>query len=127
MGLILDSSVVIAGERKGHTVRQMLERIEKAAVEEIGISAITVVELAHGIERAKIEERRHRRQAFLDEAVLDVPVYPVTVETAKLAGKIEGEQAERGVTIACEDLFIAATALQLGFGVATRRTSATSR
>src|ERR1022692_3460754 len=38
---------------------------------------------------------------------------------ARLAGRIEGEQAAQGVSIAFEDLLIAATALQLGFGVAT--------
>jgi predicted nucleic acid-binding protein len=39
--------------------------------------------------------------------------------TARLAGRIEGDQAAHGVTIAFEDLLIAATALQLGFGVVT--------
>jgi tRNA(fMet)-specific endonuclease VapC len=48
-----------------------------------------------------------------------VPVHPVTVETAKLAGRIEGDQAAQGVNIPFEDLLIAATALQLGFVVAT--------
>ena len=55
----------------------------------------------------------------MDELIRDVPVHPVTVEMAKLAGRIEGEQAEQGVSIAFEDLLIAATALQLGFGVVT--------
>jgi predicted nucleic acid-binding protein len=32
-------------------------------------------------------------------------------------GRIEGEQAAQGVTIAFEDLLIASTALQLAFGV----------
>ena len=77
------------------------------------------MELTHGIQRAKLEQRRQRREAFVDELIRDVPVYPVTVGTAILAGRIEGEQAERGVGIAFEDLLIAATALQLGFGVAT--------
>ena len=36
-----------------------------------------------------------------------------------IAGRIEGDQAAQGVTIAFEDLLIAATALQLGFGVVT--------
>jgi tRNA(fMet)-specific endonuclease VapC len=58
-------------------------------------------------------------QAFVDEIIRDVPVHPVTVETAKLAGRIEGEQAEQGVSISFEDLLIGATALQLGFSVAT--------
>lgn len=46
-------------------------------------------------------------------------MYPVTIETARLAGRIEGEQAARGVTFAFEDLLIGVTALQLGFGVVT--------
>jgi predicted nucleic acid-binding protein len=120
VGLILDSSVVIAGERRGHTVRQILEQYRSDYGEiEIGLSVVTIVELTHGIQRAGTEERRQRRQAFVDELVRDVPVHPVTVETAKLAGRIEGDQAARGVAVAFEDLLIAATALQLGFGVAT--------
>lgn len=48
-------------------------------------------------------------------------IHPVTVEIAKLAGRIEGKQATRGVTIAFEDLLISATALHLGYGVTTLR------
>jgi tRNA(fMet)-specific endonuclease VapC len=77
------------------------------------------VELTHGIERADTEVRRQRRQAFVDELIRDVPVHPVTIDMARIAGHIEGEQEARGVSIAFEDLLIAATALQLGFGVAT--------
>ena len=46
-------------------------------------------------------------------------VYPVTAEIAELAGRIEGEQASRGVSIAFEDLLIGATALHLGYAVVT--------
>jgi tRNA(fMet)-specific endonuclease VapC len=46
-------------------------------------------------------------------------IHPVSVEIAELAGRIEGEQAARGVTIAFEDLLIGATALHPGYGVAT--------
>jgi predicted nucleic acid-binding protein len=112
--------VVIAGERRGHTVRQILEQFKADYGEiEIGASVVTIVELTHGIQRAGTEERRQRRQSFVDELIRDVPVHPVTVETARLAGRIEGDQAAQGVNIAFEDLLIAATALQLGFGVAT--------
>jgi len=85
----------------------------------VGLSVVTIVELTHGIQRAGTDERRKRRQAFVDELVRDVLAYPVTVETARIAGRIEGAQAAQGVNIAFEDLLIAATALQLGFGVAT--------
>jgi predicted nucleic acid-binding protein len=120
VGLIVDSSVIIAGERRGCTVREILEQFEAVHGEtELGLSVVTIGELTHGIERAREEQRRQRRQAFVDELLRDVPAYPVTVETAKLAGRIEGERAEHGMTIAFEDLLIAATALQLGYGVAT--------
>ena len=120
MRLILDSSVVIAGERRGHTVPQILEQFKTGYGEiEVGLSVVTIVELTHGVQRAGTEERRQRRQAFIDELIRDMPVHPVTIETARLAGRIEGDQAARGVSIAFEDLLIAATALQLGFGVAT--------
>ena len=43
---------------------------------------MTVVELVHGIQRAKDEQRRIRRQAFVDELIRDVPVYLISLETA---------------------------------------------
>jgi tRNA(fMet)-specific endonuclease VapC len=85
----------------------------------MGLSVVSIVELVHGIQRAKDDLQRKRRQAFVDELVRDVPVHPVNLETARMAGRIEGERASRGITIAFEDLLIATTALQLGFAVAT--------
>lgn len=46
-------------------------------------------------------------------------VHPVSLAIAQLAGRIEGEQAAKGISIAVEDLIIGATALHLGFDVAT--------
>ena len=46
-------------------------------------------------------------------------VHPMTLEIAQLAGRIEGEQAAKGISIDFEDLVIGATALHLGFDVAT--------
>ncbi|MBV9406024.1 MAG: PIN domain-containing protein [Acidobacteriaceae bacterium] len=120
MGLILDTSVVIAGERRGRTVRQILEQLQAAHGEiEMGLSVVTVVELVHGIQRAQDEQHRARRSAFVDELIRDVPVHPVTIEIARRAGRIEGERAAQGIAVPFEDLLIAATALHLGFAVAT--------
>jgi hypothetical protein len=49
---------------------------------------------------------------ILDASVVirDAPVHPVTLQIARLAGRIEGDQVAQGVTIAFEDLLIAATA-----------------
>jgi predicted nucleic acid-binding protein len=120
MGLILDSSILIAAERGGESVRQILDRVRATHGEtEAALSAVTIVELTHGIYRAKTDADRERRRLFSEELCRDVAVYPVTLEVAQLAGRIEGEQATHGVSIAFEDLLIGATALHLGYSVAT--------
>jgi predicted nucleic acid-binding protein len=86
--------------------------------EDIALSAVSVVELTHGIYRAKSEADRTRRRVFAEGAFHDLIVHPVTLEIAQLAGRIEGEQAGQGVVNAFEDLVIGATALYLGFAVA---------
>ena len=65
--------MVIAGERQGHTVRQILEQFKTGYGElDVGLSVVTIVELTHGVQRAGTEERRQRRQAFVDELIRDV-------------------------------------------------------
>lgn len=120
MGVILDSSVLIAGERRGESVRQILKRVQAAHGEvDAALSVVTVVELTHGIYRAKSDADRERRSAFSDELRRDMVVHPVTVEIAELAGRIEGEQAARGVSVAFQDLLIGATALKIGYDLVT--------
>jgi predicted nucleic acid-binding protein len=120
VGLILDSDYLIAGERQGLSILQILERVEAAfGVVDLGISVITVAELMHGAYRAKEQARQQRRLAFIDRLCKDIPVYPVTLGIARLVGRLEGELANRGFTMAFEDLAVGVTALQLGFGVAT--------
>jgi len=120
VGLVLDSSVIIAAERRGHTVPEILEQVKAARGEiEIGLSVVTIAELVHGAYRTKVQERQQRRLEFIERLSTDVPVHPVTLEIARLAGRIEGQQEAVGVQFAFEDLLIGATALHLGYEVAT--------
>ena len=120
MGLILDSSVVIAAERRGDTVEQLIDTVLKTTGDqEAALSAIGLTELTHGIYRAQTVEIRKRREAFIYEMLAVVAVYPYTKETALLAGKIDGEQQRQGVVIPFADLLIGATALTLGYKVLT--------
>src|SRR5215471_14915417 len=116
MGLILDSSVVIAAERRGDTVERLIERIIAAtADQEAALSAVGLTELVHGIYRAQSPEIRRSREQFIQELLSDLSVYPFTRESALLAGKLDGEQQSRGTVIPFADLLIGATALSLGF------------
>ena len=79
MGLILDSSVVIAAERRGETVEQLIENIVKSAGDQdAALSAVGLTELVHGIYRARTQEMRLRRESFLNELLTDLTVYPYT-------------------------------------------------
>jgi predicted nucleic acid-binding protein len=87
MGLILDSSVAIASERRRETVERLIERVVTATGDqEAALSAIGVTELIHGLYRAQTPVLRLRRQSFLDELLRALTVYPYTKETAMLAG-----------------------------------------
>ena len=120
MGLILDSSILIAGERGGETVKQVIQRVRSVHGDrESALSAISIIELTHGIYRAKTDADRVRRKAFTDELARDLIVHSVSLGIAQLAGRIEGEQAAKGISIAIEDLVIGATALHIGFEVVT--------
>jgi predicted nucleic acid-binding protein len=118
--VILDSSVLIAAERAGQTIRQIPSDVRAAQGEtDIGLSVVTVAELLHGAYRAGFEDRQRRRLEFIEELCRDVPLYPVTFEVVRLVGKIRGEQDAKGVRIPFEDLLIGATALRLAYSVVT--------
>lgn len=120
MGLILDTSILIASERRGGSIEHILYSARSVLGEtHIALSVVSAVELTHGIYRARTDADRERRRVFAHNAFYDLIVHPVTLEIAQLAGRIEGEQAAKGIAIAFEDLLIGATALQLHFDVAT--------
>jgi predicted nucleic acid-binding protein len=120
VGVILDSSFIIASERRGCTVRQILEQIHESQGDiEIGVSVVTIAELVHGAYRAKTEDQQQRRMEFIDRLASDIPVYPITIEIARIAGQIQGQEQAKGVQFSFEDLFIGVTALHLGYSIAT--------
>jgi len=120
MGLILDSSLLVAAERQGKNARQMLAAIAREVGEtEVAISVVTLIELAHGAARAGTAERKAKRQQFTQELVTALPIHSVTAPVALRAGQIDGENQARGIRIPLSDLLIGVTALELGFSVAT--------
>jgi tRNA(fMet)-specific endonuclease VapC len=99
VGIVLDSSIIIAAERRGHTVREILEQVKASQGEiEIGVSVVTIAELVHGAYRTKTQAQQQRRLEFIERLSSDVPVHPVTLAIARPAGRIEGQQVGFGKT-----------------------------
>ena len=120
MGILVDSTVFIEAERRGLSARQALKEIAlRFPGEEAAISVITLTELAHGVMRADTEPRAARRRLFLRELMSAVPLMPVTAAAAVRAGEIDGANKSKGVHVALADLLIGATALEIGYKVAT--------
>jgi tRNA(fMet)-specific endonuclease VapC len=118
MGLILDSSVVVAAERKGLSAAELLENLRATiGPETIAVSTISVMELEHGIRRAGDATQAERRRRFLGDVFAAVPAYPLTFAIARRAGRIDGESRQKGITIPFQDLVIGATALGFDYAV----------
>ena len=121
MGVILDSSVLIAAERQGSNARQMLAAVSsRLGNTEVALSVLTLLELAHGAARADTLERKSMREQFIEELLTALPVHPVTAAIALRTGQIDGANQARGVRLPLVDLLIGVTALELDYGVATR-------
>jgi tRNA(fMet)-specific endonuclease VapC len=121
MGLILDSGVLIAAERDAKPVSELLATLEREHGEaEIVLSAITVIELEHGLHRAQTAEQARKRREYLDTVFAAIPIEPFTREMAQLAAKIDAEARQTGGTIPFADLLIGAVALHFGYAVGTR-------
>jgi predicted nucleic acid-binding protein len=120
MGLILDSNVLITAEREGQNARQILQAISnKVGNAEIGISVVTVIELAHDAARAETPQRKRSGNSFIQELLAALPVHQVIVPVALRTGQLDGESHAKGIRLPLSDLLIGATALELGYSVAT--------
>jgi predicted nucleic acid-binding protein len=120
MGVILDSTVLIAAERQGQNTRHMLSAMaRKTGDTEIALSVITLLELAHGAARADTRERKLKREQLIQELVTALPIHPLTATIALRVGQIDGACQATGIRLPLADLLIGVTALELGYEVAT--------
>jgi tRNA(fMet)-specific endonuclease VapC len=116
MGIVLDTSILIAAERRALRFEALLESLGD---EPVAIGAITASELLHGCHRATNAGVRARRSAFV-EALLDaIPVLPFGLGEARLHAEIWAELARQGTVIGPHDLLIAASAMARGYSVAS--------
>ena len=115
--VLLDTSVLIADERKEWKLAKFLE--DYVGSGQAGISAVTASEFQEGIYRAPPGKRRDRREELFSFIVDTFPVLSFDLETAKTHAQIRSELHLRGTPIAPHDLIIAATALHLDWEIAT--------
>jgi tRNA(fMet)-specific endonuclease VapC len=113
MAVLIDTSVLIHAERRGHSLDEMVGEQDRA------ISVITASELLHGVHRAGSSSIRTRRTAFVEHLLSAVEPLPITIAVARVHAEVWAELDRAGNPIGAHDLWIAATALSLDMRVAT--------
>lgn len=115
MAIILDTDVIVQGERATFELEDWLASRPNDQFE---VAGITVAELWHGVERATRPQRAARERYV--RAILDTfPIIPYTEQTAYVHAQIWAELEAAGKKIGYYDLIVGATALERGSQVAT--------
>ncbi len=117
MAVLIDTGLLVDLER-GVANPQVDAAIGE---EDRAISVITVSELLHGVHRADGAQRA-RRSAFVEHLLAGMRALEITEQVARVHADIWAQLAARGEVIGAHDLWIAATALAHGMGLATGNT-----
>lgn len=97
----------------------VLRRLQKVAVDDVCISAITKSELMYGVQ---VSPRRQQDQAALDAYLRHVVVLDYPDQAALHYAEIRADLRLRGTIIGAHDLLIAAHARCLGLTLVTNNT-----
>jgi tRNA(fMet)-specific endonuclease VapC len=117
MNHLLDTNICISIIRK--KPRIVLQRLSAATVGSVGISAITVAELAYGVQKSQSIEQN---QQALEQFLLPLLIVDFDFQAALTYGSIRAELERNGKPIGAIDTIIGAHALSLGVTLVTNNT-----
>lgn len=109
MGLVVDTSAVVAIERGIGSLPQ--------SAETVALPAIVLAELLAGVHLADTADRAAKRQRKVDSILGRVEVVPFDDAVAAHWADLFTRLRRAGRLIPSNDLCVAATAVHLGFGV----------
>lgn len=126
MGAVVDITVFIDLERStsrevhARSAELIGERLTECLGpdEEAAIAAITASELLYGVHRASAKHRA-TRQAFVESLLAVVPVLDFDLLAARAHARLWADLAKTGSDVGPHDRIVAATAISLGWQVAT--------
>jgi len=117
VAVLIDTGLLVDLERG--VANPKVERV--IGEEDRAISVITVSELLHGVHRAT-GAQRPLRSAFVEHLLAGMRAIEITEQIARVHADIWAQMAAKGEVIGAHDVWIAATALAHGMGLATGNT-----
>ena len=115
-----DTCISLLDNREPDKQERILTRLEKVAQTDVALSAITVSELAFGVENSRF---RKANAAVLDTFLIDFRILSFDEKASRETGKVRAELERRGQRIGVMDTLIAAHARSLGAIVVTNNTA----
>jgi len=116
MGILIDTSVLIAAERGQLDLEPLLAGL---GGEEVAMASISASELLHGVHRMRGASRA-RSEVLVERLIDRLPVVDFDLAAARVHAALSAELRSRGAAVGAHDLLIAATAVLLDYAVATR-------
>lgn len=117
MKLMLDTNTCIAMIRQKPV--HILQKFSEYRVGDIGISAVSLAELRHGVATS---QHQALNQAALDEFMFPLEVAAFDEQAAAAFGALRASLEKRGARAGLLDTMVAAHALSLGVTLVTDRT-----
>jgi len=111
MGLLVDTSALVALERAGD------DWIGKLPDEPTAVPSVVIAELMVGVKMADSRKRAASRRAKIDTLLAKLPVVDFGLAEAERWADLFTELSRAGHLIPATDLIVASTALERGFGV----------
>ncbi len=119
---MLDTNICIYIIKKKPS--QVIERLRKLDISQVGISSITLSELDYGVSKSSKPEQN---KLALTEFLAPLEILPYGDLAAQRYGQIRSELERRGTPIGSLNLLIAAHALSLGVTLVTNNDKEFSR
>jgi tRNA(fMet)-specific endonuclease VapC len=117
VGILIDSSSLIAAERGEFDLEAVLSQEPD---EEVAMAAISASELLHGIHRLRSGLKQARAERFVERLLETVPVIAFDLDVARVHARLGADLAGKGAAVGAHDLMIASTAVAIDFTIATR-------
>ncbi|MDC0864756.1 type II toxin-antitoxin system VapC family toxin [Rickettsiaceae bacterium] len=113
MGVILDTSILIATEKR------IIDFNKWRQYESVYISSVTITELLVGVHRAASPKVRIKRSAFVEHIINSISSITFGAEEARSYAQIIDDLYRNGITLGVHDMIIGATAITHGYPVLT--------
>ena len=117
MGTLVDTSVLIAAQRGEIDFDALLVA---QGNQDVAIATICASELMHGPHRMANAVARERAERTVEILLDCFSIVDFDLEIARLHARLGADLAAKGTAVGAHDLIIAATALSLGYAIATR-------